>query len=176
MLTSVTADLPVYLVPPATRESGRSAGDDKRAMRAADKVELRDEAAERANSQEPESSIYGPDGRFVAATARAESEQDTVPDRGRQKQRTDEESARELSLAEFDAVVPPAAREELRALADRVHERAKAETLESKDYLLISDLMTRVGRYTEALEAQQRAEELEQSDESADSTSNAVNA
>lgn len=71
------------------------------------------------------------------------------------------ERLRDLALAEFDAVVPPAAREELAALADRVNQRADSRTLDSDDYRLISDLMARLGRFAEANDAIERARELE---------------
>jgi len=69
--------------------------------------------------------------------------------------------SRDLSLAEFDAAVPPAAREELRALADRIDRRAYTQPLEPRDYRRISELLDRVGRYSDSQEALKRAEDLE---------------
>lgn len=69
--------------------------------------------------------------------------------------------SRDLSLAEFDAAVPPAAREELRALADRVNRRTTTQTLEPRDYKRISELFDRVGRFGDAKQALNRAEKLE---------------
>ena len=68
---------------------------------------------------------------------------------------------RDLSLAEFDAAVPPAAREELRALADRVERRATTQSFEPRDYKRLSELLDRVGRFGDAKQALDRAEELE---------------
>ncbi|MBK8269042.1 MAG: hypothetical protein IPK83_12335 [Planctomycetes bacterium] len=158
MLTSVTAELPAFLVPPASRESGRDAAANERKTPADDRVELSADDAEAANSREPESPTYGRDGRFVAVTSESERYQDS----GANQESAGRQNGRELTLAEFDAVVPPAAREELRALADRVNEQASTQSLEPKDYMLISDLMMRVGRYTEALDAERRAAELEE--------------
>lgn len=73
--------------------------------------------------------------------------------------------SRDLSLAEFDAAVPPAAREELRALADRVNRRTTTQTLESRDYKRISELFDRVGRFREAKQALDRAHKLEAGNE-----------
>lgn len=73
--------------------------------------------------------------------------------------------SRDLSLAEFDSAVPPAAREELRALADRVNRRATTQSLEPRDYKRISELLDRVGRFGEAKQALERAEKLEAGNE-----------
>lgn len=74
----------------------------------------------------------------------------------------EESRTRNLDLADFDAVVPPAAREELIALADRVNKKATNHPLTSKDYKLITDLMTRIGRFREAHDALDKARELEE--------------
>lgn len=68
---------------------------------------------------------------------------------------------RDLSLAEFDAAVPPAAREELRALADRVERRATTQSFEPRDFKRLSELFDRVGRFGDAKQALDRARELE---------------
>ena len=73
--------------------------------------------------------------------------------------------SRDLSLAEFDAAVPPAAREELRALADRVSRRAANQSLEPNDYKRISELLDRVGRFADAKQALDRAHKLEAGNE-----------
>ncbi len=72
-----------------------------------------------------------------------------------------ETSRRDLSLAEVDAAIPPAEREELRELADRAS-RDGDKGLTARDYKRLARLMERVGRYPDALRAMDRARELEE--------------
>ena len=159
MLPSVSAELPAYLVPPTGRGGGTGPPVEAGAEPTVDRVELSVDRAVDAQSRSPNSGLYGPDGRFVDASPRASEE-------GARRNASDSgarEDARNLTLDEIDAVVPPAAREELRALADRVEKKPPAKPLTSEEYRRISDLMERVGRHSEATAARARAEELEQS-------------
>ncbi len=71
------------------------------------------------------------------------------------------QATRDLSLAEFDAAIPPAAREELRALADRVTRRTNGADLTADDYRQLSRLYDVLGRYDKATDALTKAQELE---------------
>jgi hypothetical protein len=64
-------------------------------------------------------------------------------------------------LAQLDAVVPPAKREELQELARHVERRSGPRALDAIEYKQIATLMERVGRYDQAMRALDRAEELE---------------
>ncbi|MFH1419790.1 MAG: hypothetical protein ABII12_16070 [Planctomycetota bacterium] len=79
-----------------------------------------------------------------------------------------ESHVRDLGLSDFDAIIPPAAREELRSLADRVERKTEGANLDANEYRQMAELMSRVGRHDEAMNAIAKAEELEkgrQSDE-----------
>lgn len=157
MLPSISAELPAYLVPPSSREAGTNdASNQSGAEQGPDRVELSVDRAIDAQSKSPDRGLYGADGRFVASTSAAGEHANTRPSR----QNSDDR--RNLTLEEIDAVVPPAAREELRALADRVERQKTAKDLTSTDYRRISELMERVGRHAEARDALDRAMELEQ--------------
>ena len=75
--------------------------------------------------------------------------------------KAESESQRDLTLAEVDAAVPPAARAELRELADRLSRRAGNGGLEADDLRQLAKLMERVGRYEDARVAEAKAGELE---------------
>lgn len=158
MLPSISAELPAYLVPPSSREAGTNdASSQTGAEQGPDRVELSVDRAIDAQSKAPDRGLYGADGRFVASSSGAGEHGDT------RSSRQNSEDRRNLTLEEIDAVVPPAAREELRALADRVERQKSAKDLTSSDYRRISELMERVGRHAEARDALDRAMELEQS-------------
>lgn len=186
MLSAITANLPVYHAPPRptgeeprSREStdfGPAAEVDVEALRAA------------GSEQSRRTGLYGPDGQFVEAGAQGESrsrprrspadEPSTTDKAVEQRVRSDdtEPTARErrleaikaesgpqrdLTLAEVDAAVPPAARAELRELADRLSRRTENGGLEADDLRQLAKLMERVGRYEDARVAEAKAGELE---------------
>lgn len=124
-----------------------------------------DTTSETPDEDEVATSAANTDAAARADVRRARNDsRDRVHAEARQAQEAaDAEKARkrDLALSEFNAVVPPAAREELVALADRVNQRSTSRSLSSKDYKLISDLMVRVGRFSEANEAFEKATELE---------------
>ncbi len=68
---------------------------------------------------------------------------------------------RDLGLSDFDATIPPAAKEELRSLADRIERKVGGASLEAREYRQMAELMSRVGRHDEAMAALAKAEELE---------------
>jgi hypothetical protein len=70
---------------------------------------------------------------------------------------------RELALDNFDSIIPPAAKEELRSLADRAQRAAAQRKLDSEGYKEMADLMTRIGRHPDAARARAEAEDMEQS-------------
>ena len=169
MLPAISADLPAYLNPPSRKASGQPTTNDAGAAPAA-RVELSADRTLQANSNQPGVGIYGPDGRFVETAGRREQS----PSQSDQRQENEEASpaplkaedadpsdTRKLTLAGIDAVVPPAAREELKALADRVNSPGPGKTLTARDYKLVADLMDRLGRYDEANRALDKARELE---------------
>ncbi len=187
MLPAISADLPALLVPPSNKDAGQPLKTSD-AFGPSARVELSPQQAVQAQSNNPSSGLYGADGQFVESAGRREITQtgrhDTPPADSRAEQTaraargngdvkqallkaaTEVRSqSRDLSLAEFDAAVPPAAREELRALADRVNRKATTQTLEPRDYKRLSELLDRVGRFGDAKEALQRAEKLEAGNE-----------
>lgn len=181
MLPAISADLPVYLVPPKARsddlperaESGF--GPDTR-------VDIRRRGSEAANSGGTTAGVYGPDGQFVEASEQRTARQPdrpqdepppARPEAGRSE--ADRRSflspdrsrpSRSLALSEFDIAVPPADHEELRDLADRVNRFARVHT--PKQFERIGRLMDRVGRFDEAhrarVAAQQRQETAAEED------------
>lgn len=70
---------------------------------------------------------------------------------------------RELALANFDTIIPPAAREELKALADHVSRAAAQRQLDRDQYHEMADLMSRLGRHPDAARARAEAQSMEQS-------------
>lgn len=76
---------------------------------------------------------------------------------------------RELALANFDTIIPPAAREELKALADHVSRAAAQRQLDRDQYHEMADLMTRLGRHPDAMRALAEAESLEKTTKDAPS-------
>jgi len=188
MLPAVSASLPAYLVPPRSRpddqtqkaESLSRFGPDARVDVAADGAAGADHAA-------PEPGLYGPNGKFVEAAGRREvrlearnvdrdegpgDEVETTQEPETAQRRHD---SRDLSLKEFDVTIPPAAREELKALADRVDRQTVAQTFDVKDYRRIETLMERLGRFDEAQRARARAESI-QEQRAADPSSERPNA
>ncbi|GMU35493.1 MAG: hypothetical protein AMXMBFR20_33640 [Planctomycetia bacterium] len=140
------------------------------------------------SEQSRRTGLYGPDGQFVEAGAQGESrsrprrspadEPSTTDKASEQRIRSEDieptarerrlealaaESAsqRDLTLAEVDAAVPPAARAELRELADRLSRRTENGGLEADDLRQLAKLMERVGRYEDARVAEAKAGELE---------------
>jgi hypothetical protein len=71
------------------------------------------------------------------------------------------ERSRDLRLAEFNTIIPPAMREELDSLANRVGDSSQDSNRRREDYQKIADLMTRIGRHDEAMRALAKADELE---------------
>jgi hypothetical protein len=140
------------------------------------------------SEQSRRTGVYGPDGQFVEAGAQGESrsrprrspadETSTSEKAAEQRARSEDaeptarqrrleafkaesESQRDLTLAEVDAAVPPAARAELRELADRLSRRSGDGGLEAEDLRQLAKLMERVGRYEDARVAEAKAGELE---------------
>lgn len=150
MLPAVSADLPVYVAGPQRPPDSRRTSTDESAFGPPVQVELSADEALEAQSQTPGTGLYGPDGRFVESSSRRELPSEGVDCR-----------ERELGLAEFDAIIPPAAREELRALADRVEQAVVDRQTEPRQLKQIARLMDKVGRYDEAKRALAEAEELE---------------
>ncbi len=74
---------------------------------------------------------------------------------------------RDLALSNFDSIIPPAAHEELRALADRAERAASRRKLDSDDYKKMADLMTRLGRHPDATRAIAEAKAMEEMREDA---------
>ena len=72
---------------------------------------------------------------------------------------------RDLALSNFDAAIPPAAREELRALADRVQRKSSEQSLSQDEYKKLAELLMRVGRHSDAMWARTEAEKAGQTGE-----------
>lgn len=72
-----------------------------------------------------------------------------------------EHEVRDLSIKEVDAVIPPAAREELRELADRIEKKSESQRLNAREYREIAQFFERVGRHDEARRARELATDLE---------------
>jgi hypothetical protein len=155
MLPAISADLPAYLIPPKTGGEGRQTGTDKSDFGPAARVDVSKAAA--AQSQDPNQGLYGPDGQFVETAARRETE-----DRPAAKDPAQGTRHRDLVLSDVDAIIPPAASEELRALADHVSRKAEEYDRGPREHKRVADLMTRVGRHHDAVEAMARARELEE--------------
>jgi len=77
---------------------------------------------------------------------------------------------RKLALDNFDSIIPPAAKEELRSLADRAERAAAQRKLDSEGYEEMADLMSRLGRHPDAARARAEAEAMEQSNTSGPSS------
>ena len=150
MLPAVSADLPAYVAGPQRPPDSRRTATDGSAFGPPVQVDLSTDQAVDAQSQTPGTSLYGPDGRFVESSARREVLSDAEANH-----------QRNLALAELDAIIPPAAREELRALADRVGRAATRQQSEPRQLKQIARLMDRVGRYEEAHRALAKAQKLE---------------
>jgi len=191
MLPAISADLPALLVPPSNKEAGQplktsdgfgpSARVDLSPQKAAAEQSNNPssglygadgrfvESAARRELTQISRDDTPAANRQTDETTNNRAPKNEQPARGNEnvKQQlleaaTDVRSrSRDLSLAEFDAAVPPAAREELRALADRVDRRATTQSLEPRDYRRISELLDRVGRFGDAKQALERAEKLE---------------
>ena len=186
MLSAITANLPVYHAPPRpTGEEPRS----REPTDFGPAAEVDVEALRAAGfEQSRRTGVYGPDGQFVEAGAQGESRsrpQRSPADDPSNSEKTSEararshdseptarqrrlealsaesESQRDLTLAEVDAAVPPAARAELRELADRLSRRSGDGGLEADDLRQLAKLMERVGRYEDARVAEAKAGELE---------------
>ena len=72
MLPAVSADLPAYLAPPVGPPEGRRTATTESAFGPSAQVDLSSEKAVDAQSQNPGTGLYGPDGRFVESSARRE--------------------------------------------------------------------------------------------------------
>lgn len=130
-------------------------------------------AAARRGEGRPGADIQATSGETRASATREDSrgeEPSTARETGRDASRAasllhsaadSTQETRDLSLKEFDAAIPPAAREELRALAERVSRRAHSASLSADDYRQLSRLFERLGRYDQSFDALARAEELE---------------
>lgn len=68
---------------------------------------------------------------------------------------------RNLSLAQVNAAVPPAQKQELEDLAKRVQRKSDEQPLDAPDYRKIADLMERVGKFDQAKQALDKAAALE---------------
>jgi hypothetical protein len=194
MLPAISSDLPAYLLPPTTGEEGRRTTPDS--FGPASQVDISAEKAIDAQSSQPGTGIYGPNGQFVEAAAQrqvqdgqsqggsqsqpaedqpaADSVGDTAPTQPKALETSPVLSAkssqsqsgghdRDLALDNFDAAIPPAAREELRALADRVQRKSSEQGLNPDEYKKLADLLTRVGRHSDAMWARTEAEKMEPS-------------
>jgi len=150
MLPAISADLPAYVAGPQRPPDSRRTSTGESAFGPPVQVALSTDEAVDAQSQSPGLGLYGPDGRFIESSARRE-----LLSNG------DADGERELGLAEFDAIIPPAAREELRALADRVGQAVVGHQSEPRQLRQIARLMDKVGRYDEAKRALAEAEDLE---------------
>lgn len=171
MLPAVSANLPVYLLPPQGSGTERAV-----AMRSpfgpAARLELSGSASEAAARAGPANGLYGPDGQFVESAVRRETNlnarSDGQTEAGRSHDRagprktshSEETRNRDLSLSNADVAVPPAAREELVELIDRLKSREGSRHFDADDYKRIARLMERVGRYDDAAQARDRADEL----------------
>ncbi len=181
MLPAVSAELPAYLVPPAVNASPRTANTAQGYGPAA-VAEISADAVRAAQSRRPGVGLYGPNGRFIESTAgrhagarttRQPTPQAADGDRSGGGAPTEDlanaavastESSiarkRDLSLAQVNAVVPPAHQDELRELADHVRRTTDVRRLEARDYERIADLMERVGDYDQAKQALDEARKL----------------
>lgn len=175
MLPAVTAELPAYLVPPRTQTAGRATGGTSDFGPSAN-VELSAEDVRAKQSRKPGVGLYGPNGRFVEPTSQ---KQDEIQPRTQPKPESNEQEAsaraarvkaesdearRQLSLAQVDAALPPAQRDELKDLARRIQRRNAQEPLPAKEYKQIANLMQRVGEFKEARQALEKARKIEQGD------------
>lgn len=178
MLPAISADLPAYLIPPKTGGDGRNTGTDKSDFGPDARVDVSKAAAEQ--SQNPNQGLYGPDGQFVETAARRETENRPDAKKSAQPARQSESAGaepkagsptgpdaestrqRDLALSDFEAIIPPAASEELRALADHVSRKADERQRGPREYKQVVDLMTRVGRHHDAAEAMAKAKALEE--------------
>ncbi len=185
MLPAISADLPAYLIPPKTGGDGRNTGTDESDFGPAARVDVSKAAA--AQSQNPNQGLYGPDGQFVETAARRETEDRPDAKEFAQRARHAESAGaepkagspmgpeaeptrhRDLVLSDFDAIIPPAASEELRALADHVSRRADEQQRGPREYKQVVDLMTRVGRHHDAADAMAKARALEEAGRAAPS-------
>jgi hypothetical protein len=190
MLPAISSDLPAYLLPPTLGEEGRRTTPDS--FGPAAQVDISAEKAIAAQSSQPGTGIYGPDGQFVEAAAQRQV-QDGRSQGGSQSQPAEDQPAadpagdpapsppqaletppvlsssqsqtaqpdRNLALDNFDAAIPPAAREELRALADRVQRKSSEKGLNQDEYKKLAELLMRVGRHSDAMWARTEAERME---------------
>lgn len=181
MLPAITANLPVYQAPPRAAEADAPSGRTGFGPDVVVDLELVRRTGARNSDR---SGVYGPDGQFVESGSRRElRERPRSSNQGRPESEIAEDltpasretesraakievaskeaaSERDLTLEEVDAAVPPAAREELRALADRVNRRSQSKELPADEYKKIADLMERIGRHEDAQVARKRAEDL----------------
>ncbi len=155
MLPAISADLPAYLLPPKSGSGDRPTGDQE-GHEPSVRLDLSENDAQETQSRNPGVGLYGPDGRFVESVS-PEAAANQLFGGGTPK----EKPARDLDLAQFDSVIPPAAKEELRALADRISRKAEASSFDPSDLEQIAQLMQAVGRFDRAHWALTRAKELE---------------
>lgn len=166
MLPAISADLPAYLLPP------KSGGDGERptaesSFGPAVRVQISANGSHAAEGQAPGTGLYGPDGQFVEAASQRESQQGSgggtsnggQPVLSSPAGSDASQTPRELDLADFDSIIPPAVREELRALADRASRDLQSNDMQPQEYKQLAELMIRVGRYHEAVQAWNRADE-----------------
>jgi len=170
MLPAISADLPAYLLPPRSGSGDRPTGEQE-GLEPSVRLDLSDSEAQEAQSRNPGVGLYGPDGHFVESTSPTASAD--LPFGGGTPP---EKPARDLDLAQFDSVIPPAAEEELRALADRVSRKAEASSFDPRDLEQIAQLMQAVGRFDRAHWAMRRAKELERGDEPTTAAASATDA
>ncbi len=174
MLPAISADLPAYLLPPSRGGDGRRTETDESQFGPATRVEVSSAEAIAVQSHQPATGLYGPDGQFVETAGRRETQDRPADDQAVQadvesqvraelssERADDAERSRDLNLADFDAIIPPAMREELDDLANRVADDSQDDDLRRADYQKIADLMTRIGRHDEAMRALAKADELE---------------
>ncbi len=161
MLPAISADLPAYLMPPTTTEESQGKTPD---ANPATKVDIRAVGAASEKAGEAGTGLYGPDGQYVEAAGGRVDKQEVSSD-GRPSSLDAAEktrgSNRDIPLEGYDAAIPPAAKEELMALADRASRRASQQELDPREYERIARLMSSIGRYDEARVATVKAEELQ---------------
>jgi len=165
MLPAISADLPAYLLPQKAGGEGERPTTES-SFGPAVRVRISANGSRAVEGQSPGTGLYGPDGQFVEAAARRESQGSgggtsnggqpvlSSPAGGDASQ-----TPRELDLADFDSIIPPAVREELRALADRASRDLQSNEMQPQEYKQLAELMIRVGRYHEAVQAWNRADE-----------------
>ncbi|HVP12091.1 MAG TPA: hypothetical protein VMV94_13000 [Phycisphaerae bacterium] len=198
MLPAISSDLPAYLLPPKAGDDDRHTSSDD--FGPAVRVDISAEGAIDAQSAQPGTGLYGPDGQFVDSAARRDLQNGTPSEEPQPQPAAEQESPeangsdapsqpqadvptvlnnatqntqhdRDLALANYDSIIPPAAREELAHLADRVQRKSSEQALSPSEYKKLAELLMRVGRHSDAMWARSEAEKLQQGEQPADAQS-----